>query len=125
MRIVHTCLRYPPATGGVARYVQELVTRTRDKQAQRDVRVVTSRMRTHGPVSLLAGKSLRDDPPFVQRLHHMATPCISYPRLQALSYYLQHHRPDVIHGYSFWYHPADGAAAYDRKHDLPFIFHPI
>ncbi len=125
MRIVHTCLRYPPATGGAETYVREIVERTKDIDAGRDVRVLTSKLRTHGPVSELAPDQLLDDPIYVQRLHHTTIPGISYPRLQALSYYLGHHAPDIVHGYSFWYQPADVAARYARKHRLPFIFHPI
>lgn len=125
MRIVHTCLRYPPATGGVETYVEAIVKRTRNIDTGRDVRVLTSSMRTHGPISLLAPDLLLDDPIYVQRLHHAGTPFISYPRLQALSYYLAHHEPDIIHGYSFWYQPADVAARYARRHGIPFIFHPI
>lgn len=125
MRIVHTALRYPPATGGVETYVHELVERTRNVAEQRDVRVLTSKLRTHGPISELAPEDLLSDPPYVQRLHHASTPCISYPRLQALNYYLGHHQPDIVHGYSFWYQPADVAARYARKHDKPFILHPM
>ncbi|MAF80512.1 hypothetical protein CL628_00700 [bacterium] len=131
MRIVHTCLRYPPATGGVERYVQEIAQRTRrvspdaTDQSLRDVRVLTSTMRTHRPISELAREALQDDPPYVQRLRAKDTPLISYPRLQGLSHYLGHHQPDVVHGHSFWYQPADAAARYARSHDIPFIFHPI
>ena len=125
MRIVHTCLRYPPATGGVETYAREIVERTRDIAAGRDVRVLTSSMRTHGPISLLNPELLLDDPPYVQRTHTAATPGFGYPRLQGLAYYLQHHRPDIVHGYSYWYQPADVAARFARKNGLPFIFHPM
>lgn len=123
--IVHTALRYPPATGGVETYVKELVERTRDLEAGRDVRVLTSSMRTHGPISYLKPKELVPDPMYIQRLHSMNTPLVSYPRLQALDYYLGHHKPDIVHGYSFWYQPADVAARYAKKHNIPFIFHPM
>lgn len=125
MRVVHTCLRYPPALGGVESYVKELVERTRNPEAGLDARVLTSKMRTHGPVSELAAKDLLDDPPYVQRLKFIGTPLVSYPRLQSLKYYLAHHKPDLIHGYSFWYQPADVAARYALKHNVPFIFHPM
>ncbi|MEX1112621.1 MAG: glycosyltransferase family 4 protein [Candidatus Andersenbacteria bacterium] len=125
MRIVHTTLRYPPASGGAETYVRDIVERTRDIEAGRDVRVLTSKMRTHGPISELDPGLLLDDPPYVQRLHHASTPGISYPRLQALRYYLGHHKPDIIHGYGFWYQPADTAARYALQHHIPFIFHPI
>ena len=125
MRIIHTCLRYPPATGGVERYVQEIVERTLNSNAGHDVRVLSSTMRTHGPITELDPNLLLDDPPYLQRLHHASTPLLSYPRLQALPYYLGHHAPDLIHGYSFWYQPADVAARYAAKHNLPFIFHPM
>src|SRR5688572_15547439 len=115
MRIVHTTLRYPPATGGVETYVRDIVEGTRNIDAGRDVRVLTSKLRTHGPPSVLDGEFLLDDPMYVQRLHHASTPFISYPRLQALSYYLGHHQPDVVHGHGFWYQPADTAARYARK----------
>ena len=125
MRIIHTCLRYPPATGGVETYVQDIVERTRNIDKGRDVRVLTSKMRTHGPISELDPNDLLDDPMYVQRLHHASTPLISYPRLQALPYYLGHHAPSIVHAYSFWYQPADVAARYARKHNIPFFFHPI
>jgi glycosyltransferase involved in cell wall biosynthesis len=124
MRIIHTCLRYPPSTGGTETYVHELVERTRHIP-ERDVRVVTSALRTHGPMTQLSPALLVNDAPYIQRLHSAATPLISYPRLQALSYYLGHHKPDLIHGYSFWYQPADVAARYATKHSIPFIFHPL
>lgn len=125
MRIVHTTLRYPPASGGAENYTRDLVECTRDVSQKRDVRVLTSRMRTHGPITELAPHLLLDDPPYIQRLHHAKTPLISYPRLQALSYYLGHHKPDVVHAYGFWYQPADTAANYARKNNIPFILHPI
>ena len=125
MRILHTCLRYPPATGGVETYVNELVKRTYNINEKRDVRVLTSKMRTHGPITELPPESLLDDPIYVQRLHHANTPLISYPRLQALKYYIGHHKPNIIHGYSFWYQPADVAARYAKQNNIPFIFHPI
>lgn len=125
MRILHTCLRYPPATGGVETYVQEIVKRTYNINKKRDVRVLTSKMRTHGPVSELTPESLLNDPVYIQRLHHANTPFISYPRLQALKYYIGHHKPDIIHSYSFWYQPADVAARFARQNNIPFIFHPI
>lgn len=124
MRIVHTCLRYPPATGGVETYVKDIVNRTQNLAAGRDVRVLTSKLRTHGPVAELNPDLLLDDPMNVQRLHHTATPFFAYPRLQALKYYIGHHQPDIIHGHSFWYQPADTAARYTRRHRIPFIFHP-
>lgn len=125
MRIVHTCLRYPPATGGVETYVKSIVEHTRNIEQGYDVRVLTSAMRTHGPISLLSPDRLLDDPMYIQRLHAAATPLLSYPRLQALNYYLGHHQPDIIHGYSFWYQPADVAARYARHHHIPYIFHPM
>ncbi len=125
MRIVHTCLRYPPAVGGVETYVQQIVERTRNINEGQDIRVLTSKMRTHGPVSMLSPDLLLDDPPYVQRLHQAKTPLISYPRLQALPYYLAHHQPDIVEAYSFWYQPADVAARYARTRGIPFIFHPI
>lgn len=125
MRALHVCLRYPPALGGVERYVHDLVEHTRASEAALDVRVLTSRLRTHGPVEELAPEQLLNDPAYVQRLHHRTTPLLSYPRLQALPYYLAHHQPDIIHGYSFWYQPADVVARYAHRHGLPFIFHPM
>jgi len=124
VRIVHTCLRYPPASGGVETYVQQLVERVRREQ-DHDVRVLTSKLRTHVPASLLSANQLNTDPPYVQRLLHAATPGLAYPRLQSLSHYLSHHAPDILHGYSFWYQPADVAARYSQRSHIPFIFHPM
>lgn len=125
MRILHSCLRYPPATGGVETYVKEIVERTRNLENGLDVRVLTSKLRTHHPASELDPSLLINDPPYIQRLHHINTPVFAYPRLQALEYYLGHHKPDLIHSYSYWYHPADASARYARRNSIPFIFHPI
>jgi glycosyltransferase involved in cell wall biosynthesis len=125
MRIVHTSLRYPPASGGAETYVKEIVERTRNIHQQRDVRVLTSKLRTHGPIAELDPNLLLDDPIYVQRLHHTQTPWVSYPRLQALKYYISHHQPDILHSYGFWYQPPDVTARYARRHHIPFIFHPI
>ena len=122
MRIAHTCLRYPPATGGVETYVHQLATRS--KAHGIDVRVLTSKLRTHGPLSELDPEPLLDDKPYVQRLHHTTTPFVSYPRLQALTHYLAHHQPSIVHGHSFWYQPADVAARYAKQNKLPFVFSP-
>ena len=125
MRIVHTSLRYPPALGGAENYIRDLVEYSRDLPTHPDVRVLTSKLRTHGPITTLPPESLMNDPLYVQRLHHLPTPFISYPQLQALPYYLQHHQPDIIHSYGYWYQPADISARYARQHNIPFIFHPI
>jgi len=125
MRIVHTCLRYPPASGGVETYAQEIVERTRNIDANRDVRVLTSRLRTHGPVSELDPALLLDEPLYIQRLHHTATPFLAYPRLQALPYYIGQHQPTILESYSFWYQPADVTAHYAHRYHIPFIFHPM
>ncbi|MEK7556372.1 MAG: glycosyltransferase family 4 protein, partial [Patescibacteria group bacterium] len=68
---------------------------------------------------------LLDDPIYVQRLHHMATPIFAYSRLQALKYYIGHHEPEILHSYGFWYQPADVTARYAKRHNIPFIFHPL
>lgn len=125
MRIVHTALRYPPAIGGAERYIQEIVERTRNVEGKRDVRVLTSKMRTHGPITLLDPEYLMDDAIYVQRLQTVTTPWVSYPRLQALQYYIGHHKPDILESYGFWYQAADAAARYAKKYNIPFIFHPI
>ncbi len=125
MRIVHTTLRYPPATGGAEQYVENIVKRTRNIEEKRDVRVLSSAMKTHGPISMLEPELMLDDPIYLQRLRVSKTPYISYPRLQALSYYIGHHAPDILESYGFWYQPADVSARYAKKHAIPFIFHPI
>jgi glycosyltransferase involved in cell wall biosynthesis len=125
MRIVHTCLRYPPALGGAENYIKDIVTQTRDIKKGRDVRVLSSQLKTHSPISTLDNKSLSQDPIYLQRLHHLKFPFISYPWLQSLPYYLKHHQPDILHSYGFWYQPADITARFAVKHKLPFIFHPI
>jgi len=80
MRVVHSCLRYPPASGGVETYIKELVDRTRHVPSPTiDVRVLTSGLRTHHPATELDPKLLLDDPMYVQRLHHTITPRLAYP----------------------------------------------
>lgn len=125
MRILHTALRYPPASGGAEVYIQNIVERTRNVQEKRDVQVLTSAMRTHGPITILEPEQLLDDPIYLQRLRVSKTPYISYPRLQALSYYISHRKPDILESYGFWYQVADTTARYAKKHNVPFIFHPI
>lgn len=125
MKVVHTCIRYPPASGGAEIYAREIVQRTRDISSGRDVRVLTSKLRTHYPASELNPELLLDDPIYVQRLHHLATPMFAYPRLQALKYYIGRLKPDILESYGFWYQPADVTARYARRHSIPFIFHPL
>lgn len=125
MRIVHTCLRYPPALGGAERYIAGLVEHTRDVASGRDVRVLTSALKTHHPPTALDPALLVDDPPYVQRLAYARTPALAYPRLQALPYYLGHHDPDIVEAYAFWYQPADVAARFARRRHRPFVFHPL
>ena len=125
MKIVHTALRYPPATGGAENYIQNIVERTRNIEKGRDVRMLASAMKTHGPITMLPPEKLFDDPIYLQRLRVSSTPYISYPRLQALSYYIGHHKPDILESYGFWYQAADTSARYAKKHNIPFIFHPI
>ncbi len=125
MRIVHTALRYPPALGGAEKYIEQLASGTRNIEEGFDVRVLSSAMRTHGPISYLEPELLVNDPIYLQRLFVLKTPFISYPRLQALSYYIGHHKPDILHSYGYWYQPADATARYAKKHKIPFIFHPI
>lgn len=125
MKILHACLRYPPATGGVETYVRDIVERTRNIDLGRDVRVLTSRLKTHTPLSELLPDKLLDDPPYVQRLFAVPTPRLAYPRLKALDYYLGHHHPNIIQAYSYWYQPADAAARYARRHTIPLIFFPM
>lgn len=125
MRIIHTALRYPPASGGAEKYIEQIASRTRNVEVGMDVRVLTSAMRTHGPISYLEPEFLMNDPVYVQRLFVSKTPFVSYPRLQALPYYIGHHKPDILHSYGYWYQPADVTARYAKKHDIPFIFHPI
>ncbi len=125
MKILHTALRYPPSSGGAEVYIHNIVERTRDIKKNRDVRVLTSTMRTHGPIDMLKPEQLLEDPIYVQRLRVKKTPYVSYPRLQALTYYLGHHQPDILESYGFWYHAADASARYAKKHHIPFFFHPI
>lgn len=125
MKIVHTALRYPPATGGAEIYIQNIVERTRNIEKNRDVRILASAMKTHGPITMLPPEKLFDDPIYLQRLRVSSTPYVSYPRLQALSYYIGHHKPDILESYGFWYQAADTSARYAKKHKIPFIFHPI
>src|SRR3989344_5317829 len=125
MRIIHTALRYPPSLGGAEKYIEQIVTGTRNIEHGFDVRILSSAMRTHGPISYLDPELLTQDPIYLQRLFVAKTPFISYPRLQALPYYIGHHKPDILHSYGYWYQPADTTARYAKKHKIPFIFHPI
>ena len=125
MKVVHTAIRYTPDAGGAEAYSEQIVTRTRINPEQIDARVLTTKLRTHSPVTELNPKKLKDDAPYVQRLHHTELPYIAYPLLQALPYYIKQQSPNVIHGYGFWYQPADVAARYAQKTKTPFIFHPI
>jgi glycosyltransferase involved in cell wall biosynthesis len=122
MRILHISLYYPPVAGTTAEYAQHIVKHTRDIQNGFDVRVLTSNLQKNN--AALPPDRLLDDPMHVQRLHHLRLPFSLYPRLQALFYYIGHHKPDIIHTYDIYSPNTRVAAAYAHKYAIPLILHP-
>lgn len=120
MRIVHTLLRYPPATGGVEDYTHALVERLRAKGE--DVRVETTNLKLHHPPALLPAPL--DDPPHVHRHPAQTFDAIGYPIPQGLREELTNLPMDILHAHGFWYAPADIAARVAKQRGIPFVLNP-
>lgn len=120
MKIVHTSLRYPPATGGVEDYTKELVERLRVNGD--DVCVETTNLKTHHPPTVL--DPLPIDPDYVHRHNARTFSAISYPIPVNLKEELQTMEMDILHAHAFWYAPADIAARAARRRKIPFVLNP-
>lgn len=117
MNIVHTLLRYPPASGGVEDYARELVEQLRARGA--DLRVETTNLKTHHPPTLL--EPTLSDPPYVHRHDARTFDAVGYPVPLGLKEELERVPADIIHAHAFWYAPADIAARVARKRNIPFV----
>ncbi len=121
MRVTHVALRYPPASGGVEDYVQNLVERLRE--GGEDATVETTFLRTHHPPTFLEPPPI--DPPYVHRHPVRTLGPLAYPIPRSLSRTLGRvHAPALIHAHGFWYAPADIAARVARRRRMPFVFNP-
>lgn len=120
MKIVHTLLRYPPATGGVEQYTHDLVEKLRARGE--DVRVETTFLKTHHPPTLLPAPV--DDPPHVHRHAAHSFDAIGYPIPEGLKEELGTLPMDILHAHGFWYAPADISARIAHKRRVPFVLNP-
>ncbi len=120
MKIVHTLLRYPPASGGVEEYTRELVERLRARGD--DVRVETTNLKTHHPPTLLPAPA--DDPPYIYRHTAHTFDAIGYPMPHGLREALSTVETDILHAHGFWYAPADIAARVAKRRGIPFVLNP-
>lgn len=120
MNITHVSLRYPPASGGVEDYVQNLVERLR--AAGDDVDIETTHLRTHHPATFLDGPL--NDPPYVRRHPVRTLGPIAYPVPLGLGSKLIAQNSELLHAHGFWYAPADIAARVAKRHGIPFVFNP-
>jgi glycosyltransferase involved in cell wall biosynthesis len=117
MKIVHTLLRYPPATGGVEDYTKELVERLR--AGNDDVRVETTNLKIHHPPTQL--NPLPIDPPYIHRHDAHTFDSVGYPIPANLKEELTEMEMDILHAHAFWYAPADIAARVAKKRNIPFV----
>jgi|GEM_PF-1223686 glycosyltransferase involved in cell wall biosynthesis len=117
MKIVHTLLRYPPATGGVEDYAKELVERLRTKGD--DVLVETTNLKIHHPPTVF--DPLPVDPPYVHRHDAHTFDSVGYPIPVNLKEELQQMEMDILHAHAFWYAPADIAARVAKHRNIPFV----
>lgn len=117
MKIVHTLLRYPPATGGVEDYTKELVERLRS--GGDDVRVEATNLKMHHPPTVL--DPLPNDPPYVHRHDAHTFDSVGYPIPANLKEELTEMEMDILHAHAFWYAPADIAARVAKKRNIPFV----
>lgn len=120
MKIVHTLLRYPPATGGVEDYTKELVERLR--QSGDDVLVETTNLKIHHPPEVF--DPLPTDPPYVHRHDARTFDSVGYPIPVNLKEELAKTEMDILHAHAFWYAPADIAARVAKKRGIPFVLNP-
>ena len=117
MKIVHTLLRYPPATGGVEEYTKEIVERLRARGE--DIRVETTNLKMHHPPTFLDPPPI--DPPYVHRHTAKTFDSVGYPIPEYLKDELQEMAMDLIHAHAFWYAPADIAARVAKSRHIPFV----
>jgi glycosyltransferase involved in cell wall biosynthesis len=120
MRITHVTLRYPPASGGVEDYVQNIVERLR--AAGDDVNLETTTLRTHHP-ALFLDEPL-NDPPYVHRNPVHTFRRFAYPIPTTLRSRLTTHPSQLIHAHGFWYAPADIAARVAHRRRIPIVVNP-
>jgi len=120
MKIVHTLLRYPPASGGVEDYTKELVERLRNEGD--DVLVETTNLKIHHPPVVLDPTPI--DPPYIHRHSARTFDSVGYPIPENLKDELSTMEMDILHAHAFWYAPADIAARVAQKRNIPFVLNP-
>ncbi|MCL5959967.1 MAG: glycosyltransferase family 4 protein [Chloroflexi bacterium] len=124
MHVVHSAIRYPPAIGGVERYVQQLS----DGLASlgHEVTVYTSDLDQHTLGTYLNDASTVDRSGVrTYRLHAKYFPSVKgYPVIPTLPRNLAKVTAHILHGHSFYYTTADltALAAYLRR--IPFVLSP-
>jgi len=125
MELVHTVIRYPPAIGGVERYVQQMCEGLVNRG--HTIRVYTSDLDQHTEKTYLKEFSLQSMKNGVQinRLHALFLPFIKgYPVLPSLPAKLLTESVDLFHGHCFYYSTADITAFASRAKKRPFIYNP-
>lgn len=120
MNVVHTLLRYPPASGGVEEYTRELVERLR--ALGEDVSVETTNLKIHHPPALL--DPVPNDPPYVHRHPARTYDVVGYPIPEGLKEELMDMPMDILHAHAFWYAPADIAARVAQRRNVRFVLNP-
>lgn len=122
MKIVQTCMRYPPARGGVEEAVKNisegLLTRGHK------VEVLTSDLAQHViPIKLNEHRRVINGVK-IQRLFSIHPRIIPYSILPILPFKLLKAEVDIIHSHGFWYFPADISKIISRIKRVPFVLNP-
>ena len=127
MRLTYTAIRFPPARGGVERYVESMA----DVMAPRHaVRVITSDYSQHlrGSRSILADGWAEHDrrrPYEVRRFRHRTVSGLgAYPFSLAAGLAIASENPDVIHAHCYYYSSCDFAALASVVTQTPFVVSP-
>lgn len=101
--VLHACIRYPPASGGVETYVRDIV-----GASTRDERVVTSDLRDHLSWQRLSADEVARRPAAVTTLRAKRLPGFGgYPWLPGLPSLLRRGSLRIVHAHALYYSSLD------------------
>ncbi|MGO9902907.1 MAG: glycosyltransferase family 4 protein [Solirubrobacteraceae bacterium] len=128
MHVVYSCVRFPPARGGVESYVELMA----DVMAENDhqVGVVTSRFSQHLPGSRreLAPDEMSADArkpyPVIRLEHHALRTLDAYPFSLRAPSVIASLQPSLIHAHCFYYASVDAAALASLVTKVPLVLSP-
>ena len=122
MRIVNTCIRYPPALGGAEDYVKFIS----EGMAERGhkVTVYTTDLKDHSTgEKLYSGKEIMNGVRVI-RLKSFMPPKLGYPIIPSLPFHLMREKTDIINAHGIYYFTADVSAIIAKIRRIPYVLKP-